>query len=146
MCNGPRIGYDFMTTTSEFGQDTGEILSFAYHKKRSDTLLRVTYTTNLRVHSYSGAAEWFVLIDGAPCSSPAVINGNLASHGGNTHIPGIVTGFCRATSSGNIDLGPHTITVNVRPVIGHINPNTYTGWKSTSTLFVEEYCPNFAED
>ena len=121
-----------------------------FPKNRTDTVLRVLYTTSMGVTAYNGAWQYFTLsflFDGSECSNPAPIRGGVASlqNGGynNTDgksVPAAISGVCNQLRSGDV-----TITSNL--VKGNVQYGPYHGYdpsnKSiTSSLHVEELCPS----
>ena len=121
--------------------DVGQIVSMPFKKSRSDTYLRLTWSSNLRQKNRFTCSQWYFLIDGRECTSPAPINANIA-HNDNVLRQGTIVGVCKATSAGPLQPTSHQISLNVRYCPGtDPGADTYTGWSSTSTMIVEELCP-----
>ena len=119
-----------------------------FSKKRTDTVLRVLYTTSMGVTAYSGAWQHFTLsflFNGSECSNPAPIRGGVASrqygnHGDHKSVPAAISGVCNQLRSGDV-----TITSNL--VKGHVPQGHFHGYHPsspsiTSSLHVEELCPS----
>ena len=87
---------------------------------------------------------WRFEIDGQSCSDPKPIAAVAMAYSPQfSDIPTqvLLTGFCRASAAGVIRPGQHEISLSVGPCIsGDARGNAYTGWQTTSTFIVEEYC------
>lgn len=107
----------------------GRVLDF--NKDSANSLLKVTYSDNLRVTTQGSSTQWKIFLDGTETDIfTAIHNFDLGQQ--NIHRQSTVIGFLE-----NIPAGPHTLTVRVTPFGG--NPyDAYTGWESTFTLQVEE--------
>ena len=104
-----------------------------YLKKDSDSLLRLTLSSNLRTNGGAGACcRWALRVNDANCN-PA-INGNVyISPGGNYHHHRTITGMCPGVREGNITVQPW-----LEQCPGYGNHDCYTGWQSTTWVIVEE--------
>ena len=149
-CNKALVGYAFNSRHHQFigNNDHAQLASITYVKKRADTLLKVSYSANIRVlGGGSGrAARWFVKIDGQECSDPTLVDiWYFRTDTENIHIPANLKGICRGTSDGQIGTGSHTITVHVgeSPIDNYPLGHTSSGYGSTQLLEVQEICPPF---
>ena len=117
-----------------------------YEKKLDSSILKITYTDNLRVYNYqsssgSAACQFHVYVDGEPCSVPAPITGAVytpRSDYTNPHRIRTMVGVCAATASGPIGPGEHEIRVYVENYYAGRDTGCFLGWESTATLLVEE--------
>ena len=128
--------------------DNGQLVSMPFKKIRSDTYLRLTWSSNMRQYKWNKCSQWYFMINGRECSSPAFIVGNfyhainLSSRPNNTaNRHSTIVGVCRATSAGTLQSASHQISVHVRDCPGISGGDALTGWASTSTMIVEELCP-----
>jgi len=102
-------------------------------KQSDDTVLKVTFTTNMRVAGNAKCCSWEILVDGQPANPK--IDSAMYSSGANlnlhhtTTMSGIVEG---------LSAGDHTISVSVGPCGGYGICDCYTGWNSATILMVEE--------
>ncbi|XP_065195179.1 uncharacterized protein LOC135826500 [Sycon ciliatum] len=151
-CEQALVGYAFNSRYHNFidNNDHAQLASITYVKKRADTLLKVSYSANIRVigGGVNGgrAARWFVKIDGQECSDPTLVDiWYYRTDTENIHIPSDLKGICRGTSDGRIGAGSHTITVHVgeSPIDNYPLGRTSNGYGSTQLLEVQEICPPF---
>ena len=89
--------------------------------------------------------RWFITINGEECADPAPIDGVVYTINGsaiNIHRSATITGICRGTAAGSLDVGLTTATLNVG-MCGGFNEtfNAYTGKQTLSTVEVEEMPP-----
>ena len=121
-----------------------------FPKKRTDTVLRVLYTTSMGIWAQGGSWRHFTLsflFNGSECSNPAPIRGGVASWQGGgfsdrdyKSVPAAISGVCNQLRSGDV-----TITSNL--VKGYVPHDCYHGHHPfstsiTSSLHVEELCPS----
>ena len=121
-----------------------------FPKNRTDTVLRVLYTTSMGVVAYNDGWRHFTLsflFNGSECSNPAPIRGGVVSvqSGGFSYrehksVPAAISGVCNQLRSGDV-----TITSNL--VEGDVQQGHYHGYHPsspyiTSSLHVEELCPS----
>ena len=130
--------------------DNGQLVSMPFKKSRSDTYLRLTWSSDMRQYLHHKCSQWYFMINGRECSSPASIVGNIyhridspgSTPNNNVHRHNTIVGVCRATSAGTLQSASHQISMNVRHCpFGYSPGNAATGWESTSTMIVEELCP-----
>jgi hypothetical protein len=122
------------------------IRTMSYDKKFADSLLKITYTDNLRSYNYtnttSAAACLFHLyVNGEPCTVPNRIVGAVYTANSvmtNPHQIRTMVGVCSATASGPLLVGSHQISVYVADYYSDRDTGCYLGWSSTTTLLVEE--------
>ena len=124
--------------------DNGQLGSMSFKKSRSDTYLRLTWSSNLRQYVNGQCSQWYFKINGNECSSPAPVDLNIYQSIGGPHNilrHSTVVGVCRATAAGTLQSASYQISVNVRNCLGYSTSDAYSGWLSTSTMMVEELCP-----
>ena len=128
--------------------DDGQLVSMPFKKSRSDTFLRLTWSSNMRQYLNDKCSRWYFMINGRECSSPASIDGNFyhridspSRPNSNVHRHHTIVGVCKATSSGDLRSASYQISMNVGSCTLHRGGDAYTGWQSTSTMIVEELCP-----
>ena len=122
----------------------GQLVSMSFKKSRSDTYLRLTWSSALRQSRNGACSQWYFKINGNECSSPAPVDFTIyqnmrSPH--DIHRRSTVVGVCRATAAGTLRSASHQISINVRGCPGQTAGNAYTGRLSTSTMMVEELCP-----
>ena len=129
--------------------DNGQLVSMPFKKSRSDTYLRLTWGSKMRQMDHNKCSQWYFMINGRECSSPASINGNIYHHiylpsrpNNNAHRHSTIVGVCRATNAGTLRSASYQISMNVRGCPGSISGDAATGYGSTSTMIVEELCPS----
>ena len=121
-----------------------------FSKKRTDTVLRVLYTTSMGVGAYNGNWKRFTLsflFNGSECSNPAPIRGGVASlqYGGGSNtdgksVPAAISGVCNQLRSGDVTITSNLVKVNVP--VGHYHGYHPSSTPITSSLHVEELCPS----
>ena len=115
----------------------------AFHKCHSNTLLHVYYSGNIRISGCSQCCNrWYFTFNHAECSSPGAIDAALyQAHAGdlNKHEHGHIEGYCGGIPAGNVE-----VKINVGECVGtgQALGNAYTGFGSTSRIFVEEVSPS----
>ena len=117
-----------------------------FRKKHTNTVLKLSYSGNVRTRGAHTVARWYLKIDNRECVRPTKIDIMMyQSSDDNTHVPAVLTGICESTysSGASIAAGDHTITVHVGSVPGQLASDAYTGWASTSILEIQELCPQF---
>ncbi|XP_065194730.1 uncharacterized protein LOC135826024 [Sycon ciliatum] len=144
-CNLRTLGYKYQSRHSIYKDlDEGQITSVTFRKKHTNTVLKLSYSGNIRTVGANTGARWYLKIDNRECARPTKIDIAMSqSSGHNTHIPAVLTGICESTysSGANIAAGDHTITVHVGRY--GLASDAYTGWASTSILEIQEMCPQF---
>lgn len=106
------------------GRDNGfvnwRVLSFK--KAAADSIMRLAYSDNLRVHGNGKWCKWELRVDDKACtdnlSGSRYVAGNQ-----NDHTPGMIVGYCKGVAAGS-----HTLKVHVR---GN-SADCYTGWDRQS--------------
>jgi len=95
-----------------------------FKKGSDDTILRLFYSDNLRVHGHGKWCKWELRVDDKQCHSKVNISGNrYAVSNQNDHMPGLIIGYCKG-----IKKGQHSLRVHVR---GN-SADCYTGWDRQS--------------
>ena len=136
------VGWSSKAWRRNIDVDNGELMRMSFNKRRSDTYLRLTWSSNLRQYKQQACSQWYFKINGKECTSPAPVDGNVYQEiAANTHRHGTIVGVCRATSAGTFPSGSHQISMNVRGCPGWTVGDADTGWSSTTTMIVEELCP-----
>eukprot|EP00117_Sycon_ciliatum_P013047 scpid65612/ scgid4294/ len=147
-CNLRTLGYKYQTRHSYANTEKdGPIATMTFRKKYSHTVLKLTYSTNIRTHIGGGLTRWFFKIGGEECYRPTKIDMVMYQAAtANTFIPAVLNGICESTANNrasNIPAGDVTITVNTGRLQVHEAANPASGWLSTATLEVQEMCPQF---
>lgn len=89
-----------------------------FKKAEDNTVIRVTYSDNLRVHGNGKWCKWEIRMDTKPCKKN--LSGTRYVVGGqNDHVPGQIVGFCQGLKKGE-----HEMKIHVR---GN-SADCYTGW------------------
>eukprot|EP00117_Sycon_ciliatum_P043682 scpid106296/ scgid5833/ Collagen triple helix repeat-containing protein 1; Protein NMTC1 len=146
-CNLRTLGYKYQSRHSINSElDEGLIASMRFRKKHANTVLKLSYTSNIRTYGANAAARWYFMIDNRECARPTAID--VTMHQSTTDdsvVPSSLTGICESTTSNgaNIAAGHHTIAVHVGRLSNKLFGNPYSGWRSTSILEIQEMCPQF---
>ena len=133
--------------------NNSQIVNMTFTKSRSDTYLRLTWSSNMRQLINDKCSQWYFMMNGHGVrfttnqSMPTYINkliypaiANLPTFTAMEPLSGCV----KATSSGPLQAASYLISMNVRdcPGVGRFRgSDAYTGWASPSTMIVEELCP-----
>lgn len=102
------------------GRDNGYVnwRVLAFNKEEDSSIIRVTYSDNLRVHGHEKWCKWEIRMDTKPCknnlSGTRHVSGNQ-----NDHVPGQIVGYCQG-----LNKGAHEMKIHVR---GN-SADCYTGW------------------
>ncbi|XP_065194751.1 uncharacterized protein LOC135826042 isoform X4 [Sycon ciliatum] len=145
-CNRRSVGYKYQSFVRRNNIDEGRIATLSFRKKHTNTVLKLSYSGNIRTRGASTAARWYLKIDNRECVRPTKIDiAMFQSSGDNNHIPAVLTGICESTysSGANIAAGDHNITVHVGRAPGYAASDSRSGWKSISILEVQEMCPQY---
>ncbi|XP_065194754.1 uncharacterized protein LOC135826043 isoform X3 [Sycon ciliatum] len=146
-CNRRSVGYKYQSFVHRNGINEGRIATLSFRKKHTNTVLKLSYSGNIRTYGGNTAARWYFKIDNRECVRPTKIDiAMYQSSNDHTHIPAVLTGICESTYStgANIAAGDHTITVHVGGNVeglGIGDPDS--GWGSTSILEIQEMCPQY---
>ena len=148
-------------------KNRANLISIIYKKKREDTTLRVYFESTLGQSLHGGCSEWMVRFNEEDCVQPAPIisliynnwSSNIKKNNRPNELnvaPAVVSGFCNATVTMEpIEAGDVRISVHVRPCLvkkrgpaaviprGNAHTGTPGNGHSTSSLLVQEYCPNW---
>ena len=146
-CNLRDVGYKYQSHHNLFQEkDFGQVASMTFTKKRNDTVLKLSYSSNIRTHGALAATRWFFRIDGQECRKPTTIDiGMWQNTADNMHVPAVLTGICESIdpTGAGLRYGQHTISVQVGPMRNFAIANANSGWYTTSILEVQELCPQF---
>ena len=135
--------------SSTSGTPMASSRQLTYEKKIKDSLLKITYTDNLRVYNYanssgSAACQFHVYIDGEPCTEPAPLTGAVYTpHSAytNPHHLRTLVGICTATASGPLMRLMHTPPGNgATPSIEKEKQKTAPSGISFGPLFTNLSC------
>ena len=129
--------------------EVGQLASMSFKKTRSDTYLRLTWSSTMRQMNHNKCSQWYFMINGRECTSPAPINGIIFQfyHNGgsssqvNDHRHTTIVGVCKATSSGDLQSASYQISMNIKDCPSYSGTEAYTGWQTTSSMIIEELCP-----
>ncbi|XP_068714100.1 collagen triple helix repeat-containing protein 1-like [Montipora capricornis] len=131
------------TWKREDGKDQGVIETCTFHKCHNNTLLHVYYSGNIRISGSNPICNrWFFTFNNAECGSPGAIDAVLyQAHAGdlNKHEHGHIEGYCASIPAGKVQ-----VRINVGNCVGTGQQlgNAYTGFGSTSRIFIEEVSPS----
>jgi hypothetical protein len=104
-----------------------------YTKQRADSLLRLTYSSNMRTYGTAGACcRWELRVNGNNCAPPVSANVYI-SPAGDYHQHRTMSGVCSGISAGNATVRPY-----VTNCPGYSVYDCYSGWSSLTSLQVEE--------
>ncbi|XP_065194474.1 uncharacterized protein LOC135825780 [Sycon ciliatum] len=146
-CNRRSVGYKYQSRHSiDVGVAEGRIATLSFRKKYANTVLKLSYSGNIRIYVGGGQSRWYFKIDGKECARPTRIDISMAQvNNENNHIPALLTGVCESTSSdeANIAAGLHDISVHVGGIGSAPKGHAYSGWASTSILEIQEMCPQY---
>eukprot|EP00117_Sycon_ciliatum_P036904 scpid98157/ scgid27710/ Collagen triple helix repeat-containing protein 1 len=97
-CNLRTIGYKYQSQHNLFQEnDVGQLASITITKKRSDTVLKLSYSSSIRTQGALAATRWYFQIDGQECRKPTPIDiGMWQETADNTHVPAVLTGICES--------------------------------------------------
>ena len=167
LCSGIQAWKYYPLEDWSDNRDNTALKDVPYEKKRNDTILRVSFHSNLAQGRNRGCSQWHIHFNGTDCTDPAPIVSTIYRlHNGSnlTDVyfwniaPAEITGFCNATEY--VSLQPANtflISVVVRPCsVRNVQlaraGDTHSGrpWqgskvrtafgKTTSSFLVEEYC------
>ena len=127
------MGYHPHSVTKKLSQQTCD-----FKKCHENTALHVYYSGNIRVTGDQVCNRWYFTFNDAECSSPGAIDAALyQAHGGNLnkHEHGHIEGFCHDIPAGNVKV---EVRVGECVGTGQALGNAYTGFGSTSRIFIEE--------
>ena len=103
--------------------------------------LRLTWSSNMRQPTYNKCHQWYFMINGKECTSPAPINANVyhaigRGHQNNGLRHSTVVGVCQATSSGSFKCASYQISVlrETAPVIASSLTHIYNLSLTTATF------------
>merc|ERR1719189_1661658 len=108
------------------GRDNGyinyRVLTFDKQKSKDETLLRIMYSDNLRVHGHGKWCKWELRVDEKPCAQN-LQGTKYVVRSQNDHSSQLILGYCNG-----IEAGRHVLRVHVR---GN-SADCYTGWDRQS--------------
>ncbi|XP_065194547.1 collagen triple helix repeat-containing protein 1-like [Sycon ciliatum] len=146
-CNLRTIGYKYQSQHNLFQEnDVGQLASITITKKRSDTVLKLSYSSSIRTQGALAATRWYFQIDGQECRKPTPIDiGMWQETADNTHVPAVLTGICEsiAESGAALAAGQHTVTVRIGQMLSIHVADAISGWHTASILEVQEMCPQY---
>ncbi|KAK3715070.1 hypothetical protein QZH41_012142 [Actinostola sp. cb2023] len=117
------------------GKDNGLIKDCVFHKKHSNSVLRVYWNGVFRVSCSNCCKRWFFTFNGVECKFPRAIDGVVYVTKATQNPLRVrhIEGHCDKIHKGKVRVG-----FNVGNCAGYGNADAYTGFKSNSRLFVEE--------
>merc|ERR1711934_514288 len=113
-----------MSYLQRVGTDNGSdqssnVLSLQFTKKKGNTHTRILYYDNLRVYGSNKWCRWEVKVDGKSCAAP--LAGSIYTKvNDNDHYPASIVGECP-----NVGAGSHKLTVAITRSSG---ADCHTGW------------------
>lgn len=119
-------------------KDNGVVMTCSFKKQSNDTSLKVFVASNLRITNCDICCKrWYVTFNGTECSNPVPIDGVVYMWKGkgtqNLHRPRVIAGHCHKVPTGTVN-----VQFNVGNCRGYGNADAYTGWNSSSRIFIEE--------
>ena len=138
----------------QFDKDNATLKSVTYEKKRTDTILRVSFHSTLGQLLSAGCSNWFIRFDGHDCLQPAPISTLIFTWRENEPnsrewniAPSELSGLCKTTAQGLIIPGNIDISVHVKQCENSTRSDSHSGrpasiGKATTLILVEEYCLN----
>ncbi|XP_065195190.1 uncharacterized protein LOC135826510 isoform X2 [Sycon ciliatum] len=147
-CNGGVVGHKYQSNHPHghggTTQSKGRIARMKFTKKRDNTVLRVTFSENIRVMGRGVAVRWFITVDDQECVKPSKLD--IVMYQSDPHenspIPSVLVGICQATAAGQIKKGTHNIDVNIGATSYPLG-TPLSGFYSTTFFEVQEVCPEF---
>ncbi|KAK2166998.1 hypothetical protein NP493_1290g02018 [Ridgeia piscesae] len=124
-------------------REYGLLFSCDFVKKRDDTVLRVVWNGNLRlIHTgpkHASVRRWFFTINGKECSDPSTIDAQLyvRDSDSDNHRPAYVEGYCRGIAAGDVYVAWNIGDILSDQPLLNVG-DSYTGWKATVRIIVEE--------
>ena len=117
-----------------------------YKKLRNDTILRVTFHSAFAQLLHGKCSEYYIQFGGRDCFQPTPIANTLyiQNYAGSSlwhSVPAEVSGFCNATSEGQLLPGNIQVSVHVKDSCsgGDAHTGKIAG-RVTSYFLIEEYC------
>ena len=151
-CRGIAAWKTYPSVNWRHGGNNRWLIQIAYTKTRNDTILHVEFHTMLATQSAANnhhCSSWYIRFNDEDCTHPArVVNARYTWHSdGSTSwigAPAEISGFCSATSTGEIQAGEILISVHVYDTCGNAG-SVWTGLtnsasRATTYFLVEEYC------
>ena len=146
-CEGVSSWRYYPWTNWQSSNANGQLKTVTYKKLRNDTILRVTFHSAFAQYHHGRCSEYYIQFGGRDCSQPAPIANTLyiENYGSSQDwhsVPAEVSGFCNATSQGQLLPGNIQVSVHVKESCS--DGDTYTGpvggGRVTSYFLIEEYC------
>jgi hypothetical protein len=128
-----RVVHRVSFTGMEEGEGAVDGRSLAFTKEDAETSLLVTYSDFFGMTG-SGSCEWTVLFNGEACVQP----GSMGAIGGGDLEGFTASGYCRATSAGELGAGPMTISVRATMITGTAPDTCRTGHKDIAGVLEAE--------
>jgi hypothetical protein len=128
------------------GCETCTLMTCYFDKKFDHTVVRLTFSGNMRYISTGYRAHWWLQVDGKPCipHDPNVSRGggidaslHMTSNQ-DQHRMATIAGFCdKLAGNQPIGKGRHQVQLRLQTDAG----DAYTGWASASRIIIEEFPP-----
>ena len=153
-CQGTAAWRVFPYQDFQSDKDNVTLMSATYEKRRTDTVLRVSFHSTLGQLLSGGCSNWFIQFDGHDCLQPAPLSTLIFNWRENKPesrewniAPSELSGFCNATSQGLIVPGNIDISVHVKQCANSTRSDSHTGRPTNigsvnTYMIVEEYCIN----
>ena len=133
-----------------FRQDTGTEhvypMNVIYNKTRADTVLRVMYTATFgSQHNMWTGFSISILINNTDCQDPGPIRSGVSCAGVNTVstiLPGAIRGVCHINTAGPLRITTKLVQNTMRGSYAYEGYFAGRYKRITSSLHVEEMCPN----
>ncbi|XP_065194734.1 uncharacterized protein LOC135826026 [Sycon ciliatum] len=143
-CNRFSLGYKYQAVHNANRGNFEQISSMTFNKKQQQSLLRITFSSNIGVKGRNKGARWFVRFDGNECTQPEKLDIFAYRQMSTTlYIPSVLTGVCSATSAGTIGKGHHEISVHVGKRLKVAGAGVRSGYGSLGYFEVVEICPPY---
>lgn len=139
-CSGYPVAniQQFTSAPFETSQNNGDIQGVTYTKKHDYTYLRVHFRSNSRgvYNQVAYCVRWRFLFNGNECSNPNKINSNIYHDRNRNEIRNFeLSGICYDSyGAGDMNIKVRTGSCDN----GHHHGNAYTGWRTDSTMIIEE--------
>eukprot|EP00117_Sycon_ciliatum_P039914 scpid68255/ scgid29414/ len=145
-CSRQYLGYQYMSVFNTTAISTSRpIAQMTFRKKELHTVLRITYSTSLRIQAASTGdftTRWFFKIGNSDCLQPARIEMILHQPAStrNLTIPVNIAGMCEETSEGWLDSGNHRISLYAVAANNQSLDFVEHRYPSTALFEVQELC------
>lgn len=121
-------------------RNLGHIANVTFNKQEDHTALRLTWEGNFRKQRCSiCCTQWFITIDGAPCTSFEKVETNIVSRTAyNIFFPTTITGICHEVDGVPLAKGPKLLKLEVGNCETSPIADGAAGFSQSSRFIVEE--------